>query len=54
MSLVPDTESAQTGLFLADQWVLLSNWWDNQSSSQKVPKGGVYYFVIIKHKCWLD
>ena len=34
MSLVPDTESAQTGLFLADQSVLLSNSWDHQISKQ--------------------
>ena len=27
--------------------MLLSNWWDNQSTSQKVPTCGVYYFVIF-------
>ena len=27
--------------------MLLSNSWDNQSSSQKVPTCGVYYFVIF-------
>ena len=33
--------------FLADQSLLLSNSWDNQRSSQKVPTCGVYYFVIF-------
>lgn len=32
---------------LADQSVMLSNWWDNHSSGQKVPTCGLCYFVIF-------
>lgn len=48
MSLVPDTESAQTGLYFSRPAVMLSNyWWDNHSSGQKVPTCGLCYFVIF-------
>ena len=32
---------------LADQSVMLSDWWDNHSSGQKVPTCGLCYFVIF-------
>ena len=35
---------------LADQSVMLSNWWDNHSSAQKVPTCG----VCCCYFCWLD
>ena len=35
------------GFILADQSVMLSNWWDNHRSSQKVPTCGLCYFVIF-------